>query len=127
MAEEKPFAGRRILVAEDNLFAAMELERLLVDDLGCHLVGPAAKVEVAMRLACEEPLDGALLDVDLHGEPTFAVAEQLEQRGIPVAFATGYASDEVFPAAFRGHPRLDKPFGEAELRRVLAALLQRRP
>ena len=36
--------GLRVLIAEDNLFAAMELEKVLVD-LGCEPVGPVAQLD----------------------------------------------------------------------------------
>jgi CheY-like chemotaxis protein len=111
-----------VLIAEDNLFAAMELEKALVD-LGCEPVGPVAQLEQAMRLAQQEHLDGALLDVDLRGELVFGVAEELERRRIPVIFASGYDTDDMFPARFVRHPRLRKPFGESEIRRVLEATI----
>lgn len=122
MAERSALAGLRVLIAEDNLFAAMELERTLTD-LGCEPVGPVAQLDQAMRFAQQENLDGALLDVDLRGELVFAVAEELERRRIPVIFASGYDSDEMFPARFVQHPRLRKPFGENEIRRVLEATI----
>jgi CheY-like chemotaxis protein len=118
MAQGRALQGLRVLIAEDNLFAAMELERALVD-LGCEPVGPVARLDQALRLAQQEKLDGALLDVDLRGEPVFAVAEELERRRIPVIFASGYDADDMFPASFAQHPRLRKPFGESDIRRVL--------
>jgi CheY-like chemotaxis protein len=122
VAEERPFEGQRILIAEDNLFAAMGLEQAL-RDLGCEPVGPAARVDEAMRLAREEILNGALLDVELHGELIFGVAEELERRGVPVIFATGY-DNGIFPAPFVRHPRLRKPYGEEEVREVLEAVMR---
>jgi CheY-like chemotaxis protein len=118
MADGSALAGLRVLIAEDNLFAAMELEKALLD-LGCEPVGPVAQLDQAMRLAKQEKLDGALLDVDLRGELVFAVAEELERRRVPVIFASGYDGDDMFPAPFVQHPRLRKPFGENEIRRVL--------
>jgi CheY-like chemotaxis protein len=120
MAERRALQGLRVLIAEDNLFAAMELESALLD-LGCEPVGPVAQLDQALRLAQQEHLDGALLDVDLRGELVFAVAEELERRRIPVIFASGYDTDDMFPARFVRHPRLRKPFGENEIRRVLEA------
>jgi CheY-like chemotaxis protein len=122
VAEERPFEGRRVLIAEDNLFAAMELAQAL-RDLGCEPVGPAARVDEAMRLAREEILNGALLDVELQGELIFAVAEELERRGVPVIFATGY-DNGIFPASFVRHPRLHKPYGEEEVRQVLEGVMR---
>ena len=126
MADGSALAGLRVLIAEDNLFAAMELEKVLVD-LGCEPVGPVARLEQAMRLAQQELLDGALLDVDLRGELVFAVAEELERRRVPVIFASGYDSDDMFPPRFVRHPRLLKPFGENEIRRVLEAAIAAGP
>jgi CheY-like chemotaxis protein len=122
MAEGKALKGLRVLIAEDNLFAAMELEKVLVD-LGCEPIGPVAQLDQAMRLAQQESLDGALLDIDLRGELVFAVAEELERRRIPVIFASGYDTNDMFPDRFVQHPRLRKPFGENEIRRVLEAAI----
>jgi CheY-like chemotaxis protein len=122
MAEERALKGLRVLIAEDNLFAAMELEKVLVD-LGYEPIGPVAQLDQAMRLAQQESLDGALLDIDLRGELVFAVAEELERRRIPVIFASGYDTNDMFPDRFVQHPRLRKPFGENEIRRVLEAAI----
>lgn len=124
MAELRPFEGLRILIAEDNLLAALELEQALVD-LGCAPVGPVAQVNEAMGLARLGNLDAALLDVDLRGEQVFAVAEELARQGVPVIFASGYDQDEVFPAPFARHPRLGKPYSEDELRRALEVATRR--
>ena len=125
MAEPTGVEGLRILIAEDNLFAALELEQTLLA-FGCQPVGPVARLDQAMSLALQEDLDGALLDVELQGQLVFAVAEELERRHVPMIFASGYGSDEVFPAAFVHHPRLPKPFGEDDVRRALAAMFARR-
>jgi CheY-like chemotaxis protein len=124
MAEERATKRLRVLVAEDNAFAAMELERVLVD-LGYEPVGPVAQLDQALRLAQQEVLDGALLDVDLRGELVFAVAEELERRRVPVIFASGHDTDDMFPPSFARHPRLPKPFGEKEIRTVLEATIGR--
>jgi CheY-like chemotaxis protein len=122
MPEPTGLEGLRILIAEDNLFAAMELEQTLLA-FGCQPVGPVARLDQALSLALSEDLDGALLDVELQGEMVFAAAEELQRRRIPMIFASGYGTDDVFPAAFVHHPRLPKPFGEEDVRRALAAMV----
>lgn len=125
MAERTGLEGLRILIAEDNVFAALELEQTLLA-FGCRPIGPVARLDQAMSLAIREDLDGALLDVELQGQMVFAVAEELERRHIPMIFASGYGTDEVFPAAFVHHPRLPKPFGEDDVLRALSAMVARR-
>jgi CheY-like chemotaxis protein len=126
MAERTGLEGLRILIAEDNLFAALELEQTLLA-FGCQPVGPVGHVDQAMSLAVHEDLDGALLDVELQGQLVFAVAEELQRRHIPMIFASGYGTDDIFPAAFVQYPRLPKPFGEDDVRRALAAIVAGKP
>ena len=81
--------GLRILVAEDNLFEADLLQRLL-SDAGHEVVGPVSRLGDALYLAQREHLDGALLDINLAGVNSFAVAWCLEERHVPFAFITAY-------------------------------------
>ena len=101
-------ADRRILVVEDDMLIAMLIEQVL-QDLGCIVVGPVGRLDAALRLAGSEALDAAILDVNIRGGPVYPVAEQLRTRGIPFVLASGYG-DWALPAAFRGQPRLTKPF-----------------
>jgi CheY-like chemotaxis protein len=63
-------AKLRILVAEDESLIALNLETLLAQ-LGCVVVGPVSEVQQIERVAAAEPLDGALVDVDLRGKKVF--------------------------------------------------------
>ena len=102
---------------------AMLLEDML-QDLGYEVVGPAARLAAALALAEGEALDGAILDVNLAGEPSYPVAEALGRRGVPFLFLTGYGSAGVEPA-FRDRPVLQKPFAQAELEAKLKGALAR--
>ncbi|MDJ0386766.1 HWE histidine kinase domain-containing protein [Roseomonas sp. E05] len=83
---------RRVLLAEDEPLVALELETQL-QALGFTVVGPAASLQEALRLAGEEALlDAAVLDVNLRGQAVFPVADLLVRRGVPVVFATGYGA-----------------------------------
>jgi CheY-like chemotaxis protein len=115
------FAGKRILVVEDEMIVAMLIEDILMDN-GATVVGPAARVNKALDLLGTEEVDAALLDVNLAGENTMPVAEELRRRGIPFAFATGYGAGGL-PEGFAGQPLLQKPFQERDLQEVMARVL----
>ena len=81
----------RILVVEDEAIIAMLVEEMVLD-FGSEVVGPAAKMDEALRLASHAPLDAAILDVNVGGVVVVPVADVLQQRGIPIIFATGYGA-----------------------------------
>lgn len=114
-------AGKRILIVEDEMIVAMLIEDILTDQ-GATVVGPAARVARALDLLGQSEVDAALLDVNLAGEMTTPVAEELRRRGIPFAFATGYGVAGV-PDGFAGQPLLQKPFQEHDLNRIMAQVL----
>lgn len=112
------FAGRRVLVVEDESLVAMLLETIL-EDMGCVPVGPAATVDEGLELAGgDEPIDAALLDVNVAGKQVFPIAEALKARGVPFVFSTGYGEGGL-PDEWRGQPTLQKPFTESAVRDAL--------
>ena len=110
------FAGRRVLIVEDESLVAMLLETIL-EDMGCVPVGPAATVDEGLRMA-SEPVDAALLDVNVAGRQVFPIAQALKDRGVPFVFSTGYGEGGL-PDEWRGHSTLQKPFTEAAVRDAL--------
>lgn len=116
-----PLAGRRVLVVEDEALVSMLIEQML-EDLGCVVVGPATTIASALALAeGSEPIDMALLDVNLSGEHVFPVAEALAKRGVPFAFSTGYGEGGL-PEEWRGRPTLQKPYTFDDVIEALGAL-----
>lgn len=113
--------GRRVLVVEDEALIALFLEEELLA-VGCAVIGPVSKLDAAVKLAKEEQLDAAILDVTVRGGDTFPVATILTDRGTPFIFATGYG-EWTLPDAFRGKPVLKKPFSFAELERALQSAM----
>jgi len=96
---------------------SMLLEDFL-DDLGCAVVGPAFNLEEASTLATAGEFDVAILDVNLGGERTFSVADQLDRNGKPFAFATGYGAAGLRDED-EGRPVLQKPFTLDDLKKVI--------
>jgi DNA-binding response OmpR family regulator len=109
------------LLVEDELLVAMMLEDILRSQ-SCVIVGPIPRVQPALKVACEEPLDAAVLDVNLAGERVDPVATALAERGIPFLFVTGY-DRSMLPPAHADRPALVKPFRPAQLTDGLIALL----
>ena len=111
-------AGRRVLIVEDESLVAMLLETIL-EDMGCTPVGPASNIDDGLAMAqAEEPLDAALLDVNVAGRQVFPVAEALRERGVPFIFSTGYGEGGL-PDEWRGQTTLQKPFTESAVRDAL--------
>ncbi|CUX68078.1 CheY-like receiver domain-containing protein (modular protein) [Agrobacterium tumefaciens str. Kerr 14] len=100
--------GRRILVVEDDYFAAQEMAAN-VRAVGAVVVGPISNLSDAMDVAGQDrDLDGALLDVNLGGDMVYPVAGFLKMHCIPFAFVSGY-DERVLPPAFRNTPLFLKP------------------
>lgn len=112
-----PLTGRRVLVVEDESLVAMLLETIL-EDMGCTAVGPAGNVDDGLTMATDEPLDAALLDVNVAGRQVFPIAEALKARGVPFVFSTGYGEGGL-PDEWRGQATIQKPFTEAAVRDAL--------
>jgi CheY-like chemotaxis protein len=122
MADSSALAGRRVLVVEDEMMIAMLVEDMLIE-LGCAVVGPAHALDAALELArTESALDVALLDVNIGGQPVFAVADALRELGVPAIFSTGYG-DAGLREVDRGAPVLQKPFRAHDLARALREAL----
>lgn len=102
------------------------LVALLLEDrlaaLGCDVVGPAATVVAGLDLLRSEPIDAAVLDVNINGEKVFPVADALADRGIPFLFATAYGAAGV-AERHNGRAVLDKPYQERALEHALRAVL----
>jgi len=116
-----PFAGRSVLVVEDEMIVAWLLEDMLAE-LGCAVIGPAGSVKQALAMIDAEAIDVAVLDVNLNGEMSYPIADALAARGVPFVFVTGYDKDRMLDG-YRIFPVLQKPFHRAELSDILAQQL----
>jgi RNA polymerase sigma-70 factor (ECF subfamily) len=112
----------RVLVVEDEPLAAMDVAATL-RRAGGEAVGPAHRLDRALRCAAEASFDAALLDVRLGGSQVFPVAELLEERGVPFIFLTGYQR-EILPERFRDRPLVRKPCPPKRLVASLSELLR---
>jgi CheY-like chemotaxis protein len=116
--------GLRVLIVEDELVIAMELENLL-RGLGCIVLGPAPTVGAALRTLAAERPDVAVLDVNLEGERVTPVAEALREQGVPFVLVTGYGSERLHEEALQDAAYVRKPVEAHLLARALAEALAR--
>ena len=112
--------GLNILVVEDEMLIACELEATL-EELGCKVVGPFARVGHALEALEGAQVDAAVLDVNVRGEMIFPVAEKLKALGVPMVFCTGYADLPNIPEPLQDQVRLSKPCAAASVEAALRA------
>lgn len=113
----------RVLVVEDEALIALQLEDMLTE-LGCAVIGPASRVGRALELLDGEPVEAAVLDLNIAGELVYPVADELRSRGLPYIFVTGFGTSGL-SEPYRSRPILEKPFARRELLRALLDTLQR--
>ena len=119
MTDQTPgMVKRRILVVEDEMLIGMLLEDMLTD-IGHEVAAIVPRLKDALVAVEKETFDLAVLDVHLHGESAFPVAEALIAKGKPFIFATGYG-ERGLPENFRNRPVLQKPFARDDLERTAA-------
>ncbi len=117
------FAHRkRILLVEDSSLIIMALEQM-IEDMGWDIVGPATRLAEGVALANTESIDIAMLDVNLNGDMSWAIATILKQRGIPFMFTTGYNNNVVLPAHLAGSLVINKPFSLDEISQKLTLMV----
>lgn len=115
--------GTRILLVEDEALLLLEMQDLL-EDLGCLVVGTAARLPEATALASTADFDVALLDMNIQGQRIDPVARIVKDRGLAIIFVTGYGSRTLPPGV--AAPVIDKPCSQEKLRVLLAALTEAR-
>ena len=98
--------GLRVLFLEDEALVFMNHVEML-QGLGCIVTG-CMTIPEALTAIQKGTYDLGLLDVNIDGEMSYEVAEALHERGIPVAFITGYQS-AALEEKWRDHPSCEKP------------------
>ncbi|MBA3810763.1 MAG: PAS domain-containing protein [Caulobacteraceae bacterium] len=116
-------AGVRILVVEDSVLLALELEAGLIE-AGAKIVAAASDLEEALSFM-ELDFDVAVLDADLNGRSVTPVASALAARGVPFIFATGYDPAVAAPEGF-GAPVVRKPYHIHQIAAAVVGALDRR-
>jgi CheY-like chemotaxis protein len=80
-----------IFILEDEALIRMMIAQM-IEELGHRVVAEAGSISQALSLAETTDFDLALLDVNINGHASDDVARVIEQRRLPVIFASGYSS-----------------------------------
>jgi CheY-like chemotaxis protein len=113
---------KRVLLVEDEPLVSMMLADML-SAFGHKVDGPYSRFSDAILAAKTGNLQAGILDVNLGGEKTYAVADILTNRKIPFAFVTGYGPDSIV-SAFSHAPVLQKPIEAAKLHALLQQIVR---
>ena len=103
----KLLLGKRVLVAEDDVFAAFDIMKTL-REAGAEILVPAMSLARALEFATED-LDCAVLDIMLRDGPVFQAARLLRQQGVGLVFYTGYFDLDRLNREWPGAQVLLKP------------------
>jgi two-component sensor histidine kinase/CheY-like chemotaxis protein len=109
--------GQSILLVEDEPLISTMLADMLVKN-GHQVDGPHCRLSEALAAATNNDLQAGILDINIHGQTVFPVADILIARKIPFVFVSGYSADTIEPP-YDHIPLLQKP---VEPENVWAAL-----
>ncbi len=118
---------RRILIVEDEMLLAMDLEDLL-ETRGCTIVASVPDVERALLAIAEHSPEVVLLDMNLDGTSSAPVAKALLDQHIPFVMVTGYTGAGEMEANGidpQQVPMVKKPYQEDILLRTLCTVLEK--
>lgn len=122
-------AKARILIVEDEILVARELEARL-KAMGYSVEGIASTAEEAIHMVDEIRPDLVLMDIVLRGsEDGIFVANKIRAKfGTPSIYVTAYCDDSTLERAKESDPYgyIIKPFAESELRATLEMALRKR-
>lgn len=116
-------SGLHILIVEDEPLLAWELE-LVFAGAGAVVVGPASTLEAGCKLAKQNDLAAAVLDLRLGDEETWPLAALLHENGVPFIIHTGHGTPASM--AWTSVPVVRKPANPEEIVELISTLVLRR-
>jgi hypothetical protein len=114
--------GACVLVGEDEILIALDIAATL-SEAGGTVIGPCTSLSHLLKLAKQEHLSAAILDIQLGRKTTEPVAETLYDRGIPFLFYSGQGLPDSMRSRWPACVVLSKPADQKSLVRAVTALL----
>jgi DNA-binding response OmpR family regulator len=116
--------GARILVGDDEILIALDIAATLTD-AGAIVIGPCTNLSHLLKLAKQEQLSAAVLDIQLGRATTQPVAQALSDRQIPFLFYSGQTLPEDMRQKWPACILVSKPAAEKILITAVMELLAR--
>jgi CheY-like chemotaxis protein len=113
------FSDAPVLIAEDNLYLALDLS-IAVEEMDGRVVGPASTVSEALSLLAAHEVAAAIVDCQLSGRESTPLARQLAERRVPFVIHTATPVPATIEQFHPLVPILMKPL---QPRAVLTCLL----
>lgn len=85
--------------------------------------GPFSDLASAIEASRREDFSLAVLDINLHGEMVYPLADELIERDIPFLLLSGYGPSNL-PERFRHCPAPTRPYNSAALPQEIAQVAQ---
>jgi len=121
-AADNLLTGKHVLLVEDQTLIALDTEALL-RELGAQTVETFTQVEDALAWLASATPDVAVLDINLGSDSSFSIAEEIQRRGKPLIFTTGYSEGFDVPDVCRDVPIVRKPYTRDAIAGALIACL----
>ena len=126
MNDNSPLSGVTVLVGEDDLLLAMDLEATLAG-AGAVVVDVCQTLDGAMARADADDFAVAVLDFGLGPDSVTPLARRLARRDVPFILYTGMQRDEPRLMEWRDHPIVEKPASPHMLVSAIRTMLAREP
>ena len=125
MNDNNPLSGVTVLVVEDDLFLAMDLEETLAG-MGAAVVAVCHTLDEAMAWADADDFALAVLDFSLGSDST-PLARRLARRNVPFILHTGMSRSEPSLMEWRDSLIVEKPASPHTLAVAIKSALAREP
>lgn len=111
--------GISVLLVEDEAILAIDVAGI-IEMAGGRVVGPAYSLGQGFHWLDRGKFDCAVLDINLHDELVFKLADALIERGIPIVFLSSHSLN-IAPPHLRERPLVHKPFSTHSLVKAIKA------
>jgi DNA-binding response OmpR family regulator len=126
MNDNYPLSGVTMLLVEDDLLLAMDIEDTLAG-MGAVVVDVCHTLDEAMALADVSDFAVAVLDFSLGSDSVAPFARRLARRNVPFILHTGMSRSEPSLMEWRDSIIVEKPASRQTLVTAIRSVLERQP